>query len=199
MNSVLKLVDEQFPYYLTAERKEGLEEALKDFPDNMNYYLNNNSLFESELLQGDAIYGLRIINYDTLEARNVKGVLLSNSCDLDLSNNRDYRLKATFAPLIKLKNYENLLLKNGTSKQKVESKIQAIRHQELTNVFYLPPFCSSEDEYIVLLHDIHSIPIDTIDLEGQNQKAFTLSQAGFYMFLFKISIHFCRFHENIER
>lgn len=199
MNSVLKLVDEQFPYYLTAERKEGLEEALKDFPDNMNYYLNNNSLFESELLQGDAIYGLRIINYDTLEVRNVKGVLLSNSCDLDLSNNRDYRLKATFAPLIKLKNYESLLLKNGTNKQKVESKIQAIRHQELTNVFYLPPFYGSEDEYIVLLHDIHSIPIDTIDLEGQNQKAFTLSQAGFYMFLFKISIHFCRFHENIER
>ncbi|HCD2128588.1 TPA: hypothetical protein NBJ12_004746, partial [Escherichia coli] len=32
---------DQIPYYLTAPQKEGLINALRDFPENTNYYLTN--------------------------------------------------------------------------------------------------------------------------------------------------------------
>lgn len=35
--------------------------------------------------------------------------------------------------------------------------------------------------------------------KNQSIKLVTLSQQGFYMFLLKLSIHFCRFQENIAR
>ena len=33
----------------------------------------------------------------------------------------------------------------------------------------------------------------------EKEKLYTLSQEGFWVFLIKLSIHFCRFHENVPR
>ena len=49
----------------------------------------------------------------------------------------------------------------------------------------------------MLLDDLHSMPIE---LHGQAaEKLFTLSMAGFYLFVLKLSVHFCRLHENVDR
>ena len=53
-----------------------------------------------------------------------------------------------------------------------------------------------EEDYVVLLDDLHSIPLAS---HPGDQKLFTLSMAGFYLFIFKLSVHFCRLHEHVDR
>lgn len=199
MKSVLNSIENQLPYYLSKDRKEGLLEALKDFPKHMDYYLDKNSLLNSEILQGDGLNSLKIIQYETLATKNIRGILLSNSCDLDSNNSRDRGLKAVIAPIIKLSNYRLILERAGITEDKILAKLASIKAQNVTDIFYLPPVNSCDQEHIVILDDLHSIPLQFLSLGTNNEKIFTLSQAGFYLFLLKISVHFCRFHENIER
>lgn len=71
--------------------------------------------------------------------------------------------------------------------------------QITTELFYLPRGSNLDDDYVALLDDIHTAPFPQFQRQKDKQKLFTLSQVGFYLFLFKLSIHFCRFHENIDR
>ena len=108
-------------------RKEGLLEALKDFPEHMDYYLDKNSLLNSEILQGDGLNSLKIIQYETLATKNIRGILLSNSCDLDSNNSRDRGLKAVIAPIIKLSNYRLILERAGITEDKILAKLSSIK------------------------------------------------------------------------
>ena len=72
-----------------------------------------------------------------------------------------------------------------------------IRAQGVTSIFYLPADDLLEEEHVALLDDLHSMPLEA---HGQAaEKLFTLSMAGFYLFVFKLSVHFCRLHENVDR
>ena len=66
-------------------------------------------------------------------------------------------------------------------------------------MFYLPKGGALEDEYVALLDDLHSIPAHAFERVAEKKKLFTLSMVGFYLFLLKLSVHFCRFHENVAR
>lgn len=52
---------------------------------------------------------------------------------------------------------------------------------------------------MALLDDLHTMNLKKFEDISERKKILTLSQIGFYIFLFKISVHFCRFHEAIER
>lgn len=182
----------QIPYYLTQVAKENLVKALNSFP-NITYYT---SLYPNDALQGDGWTSMGIVSFEKGERDFIKGIILSNSCDIDLTNKRDLPAKLIFAPIIKLTNYVKLLEK--TNVPNIKSKIQAIRGQHVTNLFYLPKEAYLDDEYIALLDDVHTIPLSTFNSKDQ-KKLFTLSQVGFYLFIFKLSVHFCRFHENVKR
>jgi hypothetical protein len=188
-------IEEHIPYYLSQESKENLVKALREFPKT-NYYTN---LFPAETLQGDGWSALGLINYETGERKKVRGVILSNSCDIDLKNKRDIPVKLVFAPIIKLKTYARLLEEANIPKQNIEGKFKSIRDQKVSTIFYLPQCAGLDDEYIALLDDIHSIPLSAFTKEEGRIKLFTLSQVGFYLFLFKLSVHFCRFHEEVIR
>ncbi|HEB1330527.1 TPA: hypothetical protein RY392_003994 [Escherichia albertii] len=189
---------DQIPYYLTAPQKEGLINALRDFPENTNYYLTNyHDVLKNAALQGDIFKELTV--YSIKGTKKTRGIILSNSCDIDTSNNRDVPMRAVFAPLVSLSKFEAILLSNGVSKTSIDSKIDAIRKQLITNIFYLPESDNLE-ECIVFLDDVYQLPTEELQkLLNDKCKAITLSQVGFYILLFKISIHFCRFHENIQR
>lgn len=184
----------QIPYYLTQEAKENLVKALNNFPK-ITYYT---SLYPNDALQGDGWTSLGIVSFEKGERDFIKGIILSNSCDIDLTNKRDLPAKLIFAPIIKLTNYIKLLEKADVPKSNIATKIQAIRTQHVTTLFYLPKEACLDAEYIALLDDIHTIPLSTFNSKDQ-KKLFTLSQVGFYLFIFKLSVHFCRFHENIDR
>lgn len=189
-------IADQIPYYLTQEAKENLVAALKSFPDDFTYYT---TLYPLDILQGDGWNSLGLIRYETGERKMVRGILLSNSCDLEHKDKRDIPIKLVFAPIIKLKAYAEALEKSEIDKKKIESKMQSIRRQLVNTLFYLPKGDGLDDEYVALLDDVHSIPLSIFYGQENKAKLFTLSQEGFYLFLLKLSVHFCRFHENVIR
>lgn len=183
------------PYYLTEERKKGLLEALRNVP-NRRYY---GKIPDPEPLQGDGWSGLRIRRFEDGAADNIKGVVLTNSCDLAAGNERLMPVRLNFAPLVSLDRYLGLLRANGIAAARVEQHAQDVRAQLISDLFYLPADVAIGGEHIALLHDIHTIPISKFSPDGSTKRIFSLSYVGFYLFIFKLSVHFCRMHEAIDR
>jgi hypothetical protein len=192
---------DQIPYYLTKEQKEGLLKALKDFPRNAPYYLTGQykEEYQEKLLQGDGWTKLKIFNFYTGEKASINGIVLSNTCDVTPENARDIPVNIVFAPIVPLSAYSAALEKGGISSEKIQQKIQAIKAQQITTIFYLPAGDGFDKDHIVLLDDIHTIPAKAFEQEAEKSKQFTLSLFGFYLFVFKLSVHFCRLHEGVNR
>lgn len=189
-------IQDQIPYYLTQDAKEGLTRELNNFSNKTNYYTG---LYRQDILQGDGWSCLPIINFESGERKSIKGILLSNSCDIDPNNIRELPTKITFAPIIRLNLYEGLLKSKISDPKRISDKILAIKSQRITNLFYLPKGSGLDEEYVALLDDVHTIPYNKFVGQENQIKLFTLNQVGFYLFLFKLSVHFCRFHEKIDR
>ena len=187
-------LSQYLPFYLTQSAKEGLAKALAEFPHNFPYYL---ARYADTILQGDGWNELEVINFDTMDRKAIKGIIISNSCDIDPANPRDLPSKISFAPIIKLSTYVSLLAQEIDA-ARIANKIEAIKKQEVTNIFYLPSVVANED-YIALLNEVHTIPFSSFQQRPDRQKIFTLSGNGFYLFLLKLSVHFCRFHEELDR
>jgi len=183
------------PAYLSSGLKERLFEELDSFPDNYNYYMFDKGRYD--LLQGDLWDGLAICNISRNETKEVSGIILSNSCDIDVANESAYRRKVVFCPIISLEGYKQLLLSNKDTTA-VENIINDIKKQRITYLFYLPVGGDLKEECVALLDDTHSVHLDEF-LANRKNKFFALSQYGFYLLLIKLSIHFTRFHEGVLR
>ena len=192
MDLSVDAIKKQIPYYLTEGDKKALVNELKKF-NAINYYIN---LYPDIALQGDGWSALGLIRYETRERRQVRGIILSNSCDIDPKNKRDIPAKLLFAPIIKLRAFASLLKDADIPKEKIDDKFNSIRQQGVTTLFYLPKGAGLEDEYIALLDDIHSLPLKVFFEQKDRTKLFTLSLPGFYLFILKLSLHFCRFSEE---
>ena len=83
--------------------------------------------------------------------------------------------------------------------QQINDRFQAIREQRVTTMFYLPKGGSLEEEYVALLDDLHTVPARIFEQVAERKKLFTLSLVGFYLFVLKLSVHFCRLHEEVAR
>lgn len=191
----------QIPHYLTAEpERKILIKNLQELSEGATkgYYIPQNSdPYLGEVLQGDGWRGFQVFSFTSGHRRRICGIVLSNSCDISIKNQRIQLPKVTFAPIVRLDRLEEIFVGHGLSSQQIISRIQAIRSQSITSMFYLPADGPLENEHVALLDDIHSVPVMTLR-EG-TEKLFTLSMAGFYLFVFKLSVHFCRLQENIER
>lgn len=192
----LQSIKDQIPYYLTQEAASGLLEELKNYSDKTEFYT---SRYPSELLQGDGWQGFTLFDFNTNSGRSVKAIVLSNSCDISTENARDVSPKITFVPLIKFSRLQKIFEDAGKNPAAVEQKMLAIREQKNTSFFFLPAQTSLTEDYVAWLSDVHSMPSANFIANTSKAKVFTLNMTGFYLFLFKLSIHFCRFHENLDR
>jgi hypothetical protein len=184
------------PKYLTPEENKELFSELKKFPESKNFYMLSTP--PADLLQGDGWTGCVVVNFDSLEKRPVSGMLLSNSCDVDIRNPRVHNSKVLFAPLIRLSGFQQLLFQAGKNEEQINSTMESIRRQTTTYIFYLPSIPGTMDESIILLDDIHNQPLQDF-LKTKENRLFTLNPYAFYIFLIKLSIHFCRFQEGVSR
>jgi hypothetical protein len=199
MEITAKSLKEQIPYYLTQGQKEGLVRALKDFEDfplKTDYYINR---YQDELLQGDGWTKLQARRFETGEGVSILGIILSNTCDVTPENKRDLPAKIIFAPLIPLSAYVSLLIKMGIDYTQIQDKVISIKEQNVTSIFFLPSGSGLQEDYIALLDELYTMPAKVFELETVKSKVFTLSQIGFYLFVFKLSVHFCRFQEQVTR
>jgi len=196
MSISAETIQAQIPYYLTKEQQAGLIKALSEFPRPIQYYIG---LYQNELLQGDGWAKLEVIRFEDGTRDRIKGIILSNSCDINPENERFTPPNITFAPIIKLASYAQLLLRNGFTQQQIDNRFQAMREQRVNTMFYLPRGGALEEEHVAILDDLHTVPAHAFERVAERKKLFTLSTVGFYLFLFKLSVHFCRFHEEVAR
>jgi hypothetical protein len=191
-------IQEHIPPYLTLDQKEALAHALSRFPADSEYYLLGK--FQDELLQGDGWTKMQVLRFETGEKKEVLGIIFSNTCDVDPENMRELPTNIVFAPILKLSNYTRLLENAGLDAEKLKNKIASIKSQSVTTIFYLPDSVGSlSEEHIVLLDDVHTMPSSAFKASTTKSKTFTLSNLGFYIFVFKLSMHFCRLRENVAR
>ncbi len=185
------------PKYLTPSQKQDLYAEMLKFPGSTQFYLHRPDL-KDELLQGDGWQGFMAINFYTCKPKIVSGVILSNSCDISTANPRSLPVNILFSPLVSLSQYEQLLLAKGKTAAQVNSQFKEIRSQKVTSIFYLPPLAGVIEESVILLDNIHVHPLKNF-LGLSREPLFQLNQFAFYLFLIKLSIHFCRFQEGIQR
>jgi hypothetical protein len=199
--TLFEQIKQYLPPYLTPEQSRQLYEELSSFPEQFpykpNFYLNLSKV-EGSMLQGDGLKGFVVIDFFNLQKKEAAGVVISNSCDIDPQNKRNLPVNILFSPIIRLSSHIKLLKKNGISEEKIEDNVNSIRKQRITNIFYLPEIKGGMEEGIILLDNIHRHPLADF-INKKTSRLFTLSQFGFYLFLIKLSIHFTRFQENVQR
>jgi len=159
--------------------------------------LNN----EHVVFQGDGIKDLIVIELPKTEIKKVNSIILSNTCDIDTENKRNFPSQIIYSPLIPFKNYVTSLKanssKNGTQ---LSAHFDAIRKQRITQIFFLPKKNNVIEDSIIFLDRIQNISNDFIDRKSlKTTRLFTLSNYGIYLFLFKISLHFTRIQDKVDR
>lgn len=189
----LKLGIEQF---INSETKE---KAL----DYSGFYLRKAPDY---LMQSDMLDSVKMVAWDDESKDFVSGfipsVFISNTCDVNKDNRRSINKKeALFAPIIELEQYFNDLREAGYSNGQITSFYNTLKLQDFSNLFYLPKNEKNSKEYIVFFDKISWSPIDEIikDDSINNVRFISLSNYGFYLFILKLSYHFCRVPEEVDR
>ena len=202
MNLDTESLRQQIPYYLTSKDRQTIVDELKAISrgGTAGYFLSQyRNAFRGDMLQGDGWRGFQLFMFDTGKRRSVRGLVISNSCDVDPDNRRDLPARVIFSPLVKLATYETLLQKSGIKKRQIDAKLAAIRAQKTSSLFFLPSGGPLTDDHVVRLDDAHSMPVAAHSATADREKMFTLSNTGFYMLVLKLSIHFCRLQEKVNR
>jgi len=186
------------PFYLTGEESRKLKNAIKDFDldRDVEYFLDK---AHDAPLQGDGCDCLTLFEFESGTRQTVKGIILSNTCDISPQNKRDLPPDVTFAPLIDLSAYLRLLQSAGVGQEAIQNKITSIKRQEVTSLFYLPTLEILGKDSVAVLGSVHSMPARHLVRNPNRVTLFSLSNFGFYLFIFKLSIHFCRLQEQVHR
>ena len=200
-----KEIEKHLPYYLTDKARHSLIEELKDYPDNIDgriftTYLKN----EHTIFQGDGFQDFLFINLPHPEIKKLPAMVLSNTCDIALTNKRLFPKRLVYAPIFNLEKYRQMLIKEHENReetrQSIDSHIDAIKKQKITDIFFLPKSNVLENDSIVMFDRLNNLPTDHMLPEGIiRNRLFTLSDYGFYLFLIKLSIHFTRVKEEVNR
>ena len=191
------------PKYLSEESTKKLLHSIGGFPDNISHTLYTNSLTDDNIIfQGDALKSLPITNLPEEKIGFAPSLIISNTCDIDLSNIRPFQSQICYAPILRLDKYENML-KMSKKYREEESRLQhleKLRKQHITQVLYLPIGGGLEYEGVVFLDRIVNCHNKSISREHLSKKRlFSLSNYGHYLLLMKLSIHFCRIQEKVDR
>lgn len=190
------------PKYLSSEDTKRLFSELQVFPNNLDgrmysdYLKNENIIF-----QGDGLTNFTVVNLPDMEFFNAPVMIFSNTCDIDNANQRLFPSNICYAPLFSLKSYRQELIDEKIKDEKsINSHIEDIKKQRITQILFLPQGYKIPEDCIVFLDRLNHCNNNSISRENiSERKVFILSNYGFYLFLIKLSIHFTRLQENVDR
>lgn len=186
------------PQYLSEKTSDSLFNELKDFPNNIDKIYSSKLLENAFIHQGDGISSMLIVKLPENVTQKQPSIVLSNTCDINPDNKRLSPSNIIYCPIFNLEKYSLAMMQKRSSTE-ISNHIDTLKKQQITQMFYLPKY-NSMSESIVFLDHINSCDCSYIDLSKLNeQRLFSLSQYGHYMFLIKLSIHFTRLREGIDR
>jgi hypothetical protein len=199
-------IKKYLPQYLSSTAQQELFKELDQFPDNIDQRIYTSQLANQEnLFQGDGVQNLLYINLPETVIKKVPGLILSNTCDIDPTNKRFMPMRIVYTPIIDLAKYEKSLIENhvDTGKkpiQSINSHVAKIRKQHISHIFYLPNGGKLEHDSIIFFDRLNNCPLDSIESQSiPERRIFSLSDYGFYLFLFKLSVHFTRIRDGVSR
>jgi len=211
----IELIRQFLPASLYTEKLSQTLRAVKDdwprLQDPSQFY--HRPLDQAVYYQGDIV---QEIVFPTLEPPNPEyqtqfytGAILSNTCDVDINNpRRRHDTFVVFAAVYPLQAYlEELQAKVPPTA--IQNFLNDLKNQRVTDLFYLPAFGPAESQilpesFIRLDHVSYLQRRHLHEKWDQNyapigDRLCTLSDAAFYLFLFKLSVHFCRFSPDFPR
>ncbi len=190
------------PKYLSEDDTKRLLSELQNFPTNLDKRFYSSFLENEDIIfQGDGLTDFIVVNLPNEVFFKTPIIVFSNTCDIDNANKRLFSSNICYAPIFSLESYKQELLEEKIkNEQSINNHIEDIKKQKITQILYLPKGYKLPEDCIVFLDrlnhcDNNSIPRDSIS----QRKIFMLSNYGFYLFLVKISIHFTRIQENVNR
>ena len=189
------------PKYLLEENYRDLLRELDSFPDNIDQRMYTTSLPDNVIFQGDGYESLPFVNLMKIEegCKYRSGIVLSNTCDMAPENRRLYSSSIIYAPIMNLQKYVENLQNNHIREDVIKNHIKNIRKQSVTSMLFLPSNSKMPDS-IVFLNRVMSVDNSYISREElKSKRLFSLSDYGFYMLLFKLSVHFSRIQEKVNR
>lgn len=191
------------PQYLTDLNQRKLLDQIDQFTEG-NQPLYNDSFPEADhVYQGDGLNDLLVINLPSTETDTKPSLVISNSCDVNPENPRLFPHRLVYAPLVDFQKLSDLLFSNfGAESERVKQYLGNLEHQHISNAFYLPAsdFNRLEEPKVAFFDHVVSLPTDCIDVETLGERRlFSLSNLGFYLLVFKLSVHFTRVRENVDR
>jgi hypothetical protein len=213
----VSIFDKILPDYLTEPNKDRLRTALQQFKG-VDSFNNVIDIYERQpfyhapthaevLWQGDLVRNIPMSYFDIdnqiFDTDIVDAIILTNTCDMDSAEkNRMIDKNVLFAPLINLSEYVSDL-RSSLSSAKVETIIKNIKSQQYSNIFFLPKnIYDYNQEYIVFLDQVSWLPIEyvkKIEIHKDKDRIASLHLLGFYLFVLKLSYHFCRLPEDGHR
>lgn len=189
------------PKYLSENSYKTLIAELQSFPYNIDKRMYTTSLPTNVLFQGDGYDSFPVVDMMHLDkgSKSSYGIVMSNTCDIDVANVRPYPSSIMYAPIISVEKYRGVLEARKFEAEKIENHLTKIREQAITSILYLPSN-GTISESIVFIDRILHIRNDYVDRATLSQhRLFSLSNYGFYLFLFKLSVHFSRIQEKFDR
>lgn len=191
------------PKYLSTDAQTKLFAELNQFPKNIDNRLYTTRLRdEPTLFQGDGLASLWVADLPNQAIGKTRVMVLSNSCDIAPNNKYLLGPRLLYCPIISLAKLASLL--QGQARLSagfdLPSYLNTIRQQENSSMFYLPKNDTLGEEAIALLDRINNCDAQAVNVqELLRNRLFTLSDYGFYLFLFKLSLHLTRIREGVAR
>ena len=185
-------IKKYLPQYLSDSDAKQLFSALKDFPNNIDErFYNSYNLDDNILYQGDCLKDIPAFYLPDTRSKLSQSMAISN-------NKRLWNTRILFSQIILLEKLEKALYQKF-SKDRISNYISSLKKQQITNAFYLPK-SKNLDEAIVFFDYTNSFDINFVDRESLKEKRLvSLSNYGFYILLLKLSIHFTRIQEKVQR
>ncbi len=203
MNEWIEDFKTYLPKYLSTDAQTKLFVELSQFPSNIDSRLYTLQLSEERtIFQGDGLASLWVADLPTERIGKTRVMVLSNTCDLAPDNKYLMGPRLLYCPIVSVSRFAALLRAscNLAVGFDIESYLKTVRQQEISSMFYLPKNDLLGEEAIALLDRINNCDAQAAGLEELlNNRLFTLSDYGFYLFLFKLSLHLTRIREGVAR
>lgn len=196
---IAEKITQYLPQYLSEESLRDLFAQLKDFPENLTSMYLASIKYPDEVLQADIIDDIPVFDLPDTSMKKSKVLVISNSCDNDIANSRLFPMSISYVPILKFDSLITKLRSLEIPSQKIDSFIENVKKQTLTNVIFLPRGTVFDEDLVAFLDRSLNINQSKFLKLAKNNKIATMSNYGFYIFLLKLSIHFTRIREKIDR